>query len=150
MHSVWLSSFLGALVREMVPYNLTDWRRVSPTKCDILWALIQVKRKYTIMCVLSSCIFINILFLIFLLLQAKYDLHKDWYKKWCFKVMNDLWRALKSRLVYDLINVRKESEHLALKSNSMKSDAEQKAFVKLKTSKEHQVCTTIFLLHLLI
>ena len=44
MHSVWLSSFLGALVREMVPYNLNDWRRLSPAKSDVLWASIQVKK----------------------------------------------------------------------------------------------------------
>ena len=53
--------------------------------------------------------------------------------------MNDLWRASKSRLVTDLIKARTESERLALKPDNMKSDAEWKAFVKLKTSKEHRV-----------
>ena len=47
MHSVWLSSFLGALVREIVPYNLTDWRRLSVGTSDVLWASIQVKKIYT-------------------------------------------------------------------------------------------------------
>ena len=64
--------------------------------------------------------------------------------------MNDLWRASKSRLVFDLVNAKTESECLALKPDNMKSDAEWKAFVKVKTSKEHQVRTTIFLLQLLI
>ena len=56
----------------------------------------------------------------------------------------------KSRLVSDLVNAKTESERLTLKPDNMKSDAEWKAFVKVKTSKEHQVSTTIFLLQLLI
>ena len=48
MHSVWFSSFLGTLVREIVPYNLNDWRRLPPAKCDIPWASIQVETIYTI------------------------------------------------------------------------------------------------------
>ncbi|KAL5538686.1 hypothetical protein UlMin_014857 [Ulmus minor] len=114
--SVWLSSFLGALVREIVPYTLCDWRRLSPAKYDILWASIQ----------------------------AKYDLHTSWHKKWCFKVMADLWRASKSRLVTDLINATTENERLALKPDCIKSDVEWRSFIKLKTSKEHLVLRSKF------
>ncbi len=53
--------------------------------------------------------------------------------------MNDLWRASKSRLVTELMNATTESERPVLKPDNMKSDAEWKAFVKLKTSKEHRV-----------
>ena len=38
-----------------------------------------------------------------------------------------------------LSHAKIESERLALKPDSIKSDAKWKAFVKLKTSKEHRV-----------
>ena len=41
--SVSLSSFLGPLVREIVPYTISDWRKVPEKMKDILWATIQVK-----------------------------------------------------------------------------------------------------------
>ena len=41
--SVSLSSFLGPLVREIVPYTIPDWRKVSSGMKDILWTTIQVK-----------------------------------------------------------------------------------------------------------
>ncbi|KAL5583463.1 hypothetical protein UlMin_015905, partial [Ulmus minor] len=75
---------------------------------------------------------------------AKYDLHRSWHKKWCFKVMADLWRASKSRLMTDLINATTESERLALKPDCIKSDVEWRSFIKLKTSKEHLVLRSIF------
>ena len=58
----------------------------------------------------------------------------------CFKMMADLWRATKSRLVTAIINAKSESEQLALKLDCIKSDVEWRAFVKHKTSKEHMVC----------
>ncbi|KAL5569972.1 hypothetical protein UlMin_026547 [Ulmus minor] len=110
-NSVQFSSYLGALVREIVPYTLTCWKRLPKTKEDILWASIQ----------------------------AKYDLPKVWHKKMCFKMMADLWRASKSRLVTAIIDAKSESERLALKPDCIKSDVEWRAFVKQKTSKEHMV-----------
>ncbi|KAL5553434.1 hypothetical protein UlMin_040835 [Ulmus minor] len=110
-NSVQFSSYLGALVREIVPYTLTCWKRLPKTKEDVLWASIQ----------------------------AKYDLPKVCHKKMCFKMMADLWRASKSRLVTAIIDAKSESERLALKPDCIKSDVEWRAFVKQKTSKEHMV-----------
>ena len=42
-NSVQFSSFVGALVREVVPYTISDWRKVSPIMRDVLWASIQVE-----------------------------------------------------------------------------------------------------------
>ncbi|KAK0577575.1 hypothetical protein LWI29_035255 [Acer saccharum] len=41
--SVSLSSFLGPLVREIVPYTLTDWRKLPKDTRAILWQCIQAK-----------------------------------------------------------------------------------------------------------
>ncbi|XP_058183871.1 uncharacterized protein LOC131301533 [Rhododendron vialii] len=41
--SVKLSSFLGPLVREIVPYTLLDWRKLPSGMPEILWQSIQVK-----------------------------------------------------------------------------------------------------------
>ncbi|KAK3228708.1 hypothetical protein Dsin_000589 [Dipteronia sinensis] len=40
--SVGLSSFLGPLVREIVPYTLSDWRKLPEDMKAILWQCIQV------------------------------------------------------------------------------------------------------------
>ena len=40
--SILLSSYLGVLVREVVPYTLTDWRKLPESLCALLWAAIQV------------------------------------------------------------------------------------------------------------
>ena len=40
--SVSLSSFVGPLAREMVPYTLTDWRRLPDGLRGALWKTIQV------------------------------------------------------------------------------------------------------------
>ncbi|XP_062106702.1 uncharacterized protein LOC133818035 isoform X2 [Humulus lupulus] len=108
-NSIQFASFVGTLVREIVPYTLSDWRKMTPIMRDVLWASIQ----------------------------AKYDLHQDWEKKYCFQMMVDLWRASKSRLVKDIISAKTESERQALKPDCIKSDVEWRAFIKQKTSKEH-------------
>ena len=40
--SVYLSSYLGPLVREQVPYTLDDWRNLSDALKVVLWQSIQV------------------------------------------------------------------------------------------------------------
>lgn len=40
--SIKLSSFLGPLVREVVPVTLTDWRQLGDDLKDVLWESIQV------------------------------------------------------------------------------------------------------------
>ena len=40
--SVSLSSFLGPLVREIVPYTISDWRKVSEDMKSVLWTTIKV------------------------------------------------------------------------------------------------------------
>ena len=44
--SIGLSSFLGALVREVVPVTLSNWRKLSTTSKEILWTSIQVSISY--------------------------------------------------------------------------------------------------------
>lgn len=48
--SVSLSSFIGPLVRELVPYTIADWRKVPKSMKDILWSTIQVLNLYLFMC----------------------------------------------------------------------------------------------------
>ena len=38
--SISLSSFLGPLMRDIVPYTIFDWRKVPEKMKDILWATI--------------------------------------------------------------------------------------------------------------
>ena len=40
--SVSLSSFLGPLVREIVPYTISNWRKIPSNMHEILWKCIQV------------------------------------------------------------------------------------------------------------
>ena len=40
--SVSLSSFLGPLVREIVPVTLPDWRKLQPGMKEVLWKAIRV------------------------------------------------------------------------------------------------------------
>ena len=41
--SVSLSSYLGPLVREMVPFTISDWRKVSDDMKSVLWTTVQVR-----------------------------------------------------------------------------------------------------------
>lgn len=42
LKSVFLSSYLGTLGRDIVPFNFNDWRKVSQTYKDDLWACVKV------------------------------------------------------------------------------------------------------------
>ncbi|KAL5564188.1 hypothetical protein UlMin_027352 [Ulmus minor] len=108
--SVSLSSFLGPLVREIVPYTISDWRKVPQKMKDVLWSTIQ----------------------------TRYKLDTDWQKDWCMKEMCELWRSSKSRLVTRLNKLPNEEERLKLKPDNIKLEAEWKAFVREKTSKKFQ------------
>ena len=46
--SVLLSSFVGPLAREMVPYTLTDWRRLLDGLKAALWKTVQVYVLYNL------------------------------------------------------------------------------------------------------
>ena len=46
IQSTWLSSYIGALVREIVSYSLTNWRKLPQAQKDILWASIQVYHSF--------------------------------------------------------------------------------------------------------
>lgn len=39
-NSIQFASFVGTLVREIVPYTLSDWRKMTPIMIDFLWASI--------------------------------------------------------------------------------------------------------------
>ena len=38
-----LSSYLGPLVREIVPFTISDWRKVSNDMKSVLWTTVQVR-----------------------------------------------------------------------------------------------------------
>ncbi|KAF7128000.1 hypothetical protein RHSIM_Rhsim11G0005200 [Rhododendron simsii] len=44
--SVKLSSFLGTLVREIVPYTFSDWRKLPPGMAKILWQSIKTSTRH--------------------------------------------------------------------------------------------------------
>ncbi|KAF7154234.1 hypothetical protein RHSIM_Rhsim01G0098700 [Rhododendron simsii] len=57
--SIKLSSFLGPLVREIVPYRLSDWRKLPSGLAAVLWQSIQVR----------------------------FNLHEEWHRDMCFQRM---------------------------------------------------------------
>lgn len=44
--SVGLSSLMGEIVREVVPYTISDWRKVPPEMTEDLWKRIQVRYEW--------------------------------------------------------------------------------------------------------
>ncbi|XP_062101522.1 uncharacterized protein LOC133807298 [Humulus lupulus] len=106
--SVTLSSFLGPLVREIVPITIPDWRKVTKELKDILWNYVQ----------------------------ARYKVDEDWQKRYIIRSMADLWRASKSRLVAKLQEAPNEEVRLKLRPKNIKSADEWKTFVREKTSSE--------------
>ncbi|XP_058186184.1 uncharacterized protein LOC131303364 [Rhododendron vialii] len=109
--SVKLSSFLGPLVREIVPYTLKDWRKLPSAMAEILWQSIKVR----------------------------FNLHEEWHRQMVFRRMNEDWRASKSILVKKIRNASNEEERLKLQPDNVKSLHDWKDFVKEKTSKEFKV-----------
>ncbi|KAL5549778.1 hypothetical protein UlMin_005009 [Ulmus minor] len=69
--SVSLSSFLGPLAREMIPYTLDNWRKLSQGLKDVLWKAIQ----------------------------TRYDVDKPWQRDYIFSDMGKIWRTSKCRMV---------------------------------------------------
>ncbi|KAF7154595.1 hypothetical protein RHSIM_Rhsim01G0043800 [Rhododendron simsii] len=106
--SVKLSSFLGPLVREIVPYTLSDWRKLPSGMTKILWQSIKVR----------------------------FNLHEEWHRQMVFRRMNEDWRASKSILVKKIRNASNKEERLKLQPDNVKSLHDWKDFVKEKTSKE--------------
>ena len=54
--SVSLSSFLGPLVREIVPVTIVDWRRVTKGMKEVLWKSVQVYFIYTSLYVITDLV----------------------------------------------------------------------------------------------
>ncbi|KAK0608206.1 hypothetical protein LWI29_027125 [Acer saccharum] len=104
--SVSLSSFLGPLVREIVPYTISDWRKIPSDMHEILW----------------KCI------------QARYIVNEGWQKDYIFKEMGELWRALMSRIVSKLRKAPNEEERVKLRPGNIKTTSDWKKFLKLKNS----------------
>ncbi|KAF4379630.1 hypothetical protein F8388_023647 [Cannabis sativa] len=91
--SVQFASFVGILVKEIVPYTLSDWRKMTPMMRDILWASIQ----------------------------AKYDLHQDWEKNIINAKTDNKQQALKPDCIKSDVEWRRafvkqetSKEHMAL------------------------------------
>ena len=40
--SIGLSSFLGALVKEIIPVTINDWRKITLEMREVLWKSVQV------------------------------------------------------------------------------------------------------------
>ncbi|KAK1559292.1 hypothetical protein Q3G72_012891 [Acer saccharum] len=104
--SVSLSSFLGPLVREIVPYTISNWRKIPSDMHEILW----------------KCI------------QARYIVNEGWQKDYIFKEMGELWRASKSRIVSKLRKAPNEEEMVKLRPGNIKTTSDWKEFLKLKNS----------------
>ncbi|KDO53980.1 hypothetical protein CISIN_1g023584mg [Citrus sinensis] len=80
--SISLSSFLGSLVREHVPYTISDWRKLPLNLKEVLWECIKT-------------------------LQKRYKLDGQWQRAYMFQEMAGLWRASKSRLVQKILKAKK-------------------------------------------
>lgn len=106
--SVSLSSFLGPLVREIVPVTIVDWRKVPERMKEILWKSVQ----------------------------TRYRVNEDYQKDYIFKEMGHLWRSSKSRLVNKIREAPNEEERLKLRPKNIKSEVDWKTFVREKTSPE--------------
>jgi hypothetical protein len=109
--SIKLSSFYGALVREIVPYTLSDWRKLPSRMAEVLWQCIQVR----------------------------FELDQEWQRELVFQKMNEAWRAAKSILVAKVNAASNEEERLKLHPANIKSLHEWKDFVKEKTSANFKV-----------
>ncbi|KAF7145332.1 hypothetical protein RHSIM_Rhsim04G0083300 [Rhododendron simsii] len=114
--SIKLSSFLGPLVREIVPYTLSDWRKLPTGMAEILWQSVKVR----------------------------FNLHEDWHREMVFRIMNEDWRASKSTLVRKVRNALNEEERLKLQPDNIKSLQDWKDFVKEKTSEQFKVRSNKF------
>lgn len=127
-------------MRFIVPYTINDWRKIPKEMKDDLWARIQVKElKIVFLAFFKFVIFRTSLMFVFIALQSRYKLDKDWQKDWCMKEMAELWRASKSRLVSKLNKLPNDEQRLQLKPHNIKSEAEWRAFVQEKTSEKFQV-----------
>ncbi|KAJ0084462.1 hypothetical protein Patl1_30055 [Pistacia atlantica] len=87
-----LSSFLGPLGREIVPFTILDWRKLPSDMREKLW----------------KCV------------QSRYKLDQEWQKHYVFKEMGALWRTSKSRLVSNIKMAQNEEERMALKPDNIK------------------------------
>ncbi|KAF7140038.1 hypothetical protein RHSIM_Rhsim06G0121300 [Rhododendron simsii] len=114
--SIKLSSFLGPLVREIVPYTLSDWRKLPTGMAEILWQSVKVR----------------------------FNLHEDWHREMVFRRMNEDWRASKLTLVRKVRNALNEEERLKLQPDNIKSLQDWKDFVKEKTSEQFKVRSNKF------
>ncbi|KAJ0074957.1 hypothetical protein Patl1_33825 [Pistacia atlantica] len=102
--SIKLSSFLGPLGREIVPFTIPNWRKLPSDMREKLW----------------KCV------------QARYKLDQEWQKHYVLKEMGALWRTSKSRLVSNIKMAKNEDERMALKPDNIKSISEWKKFVEEK------------------
>ncbi|KAJ0099241.1 hypothetical protein Patl1_20504 [Pistacia atlantica] len=102
--SIKLSSFLGPLGKEIIPFTIPDWRKLPSDMREKLW----------------KCV------------QARYKLDQEWQKHYVLKEMSALWRTSKSRLVSNIKMAKNEEERMALKPNNIKSISEWKKFVEEK------------------
>ncbi|XP_058219858.1 uncharacterized protein LOC131330327 [Rhododendron vialii] len=114
--SIKLSSFLGPLVREIVPYTISDWRKLPTGMAEILWRSVKVR----------------------------FNLHEEWHREMVFQRMNEDWRASKSTLVRKVRNASNEEERLKLQLDNIKSLQDWKDFVKEKTSEQFKVRSNKF------
>ncbi|XP_050942221.1 uncharacterized protein LOC103493280 isoform X3 [Cucumis melo] len=104
--SIGLSSFLGLLVREVVPVTLNDWRKLSTRSKEILWKSVQLR----------------------------YNMREDWQRKYIFQKMGRLWRAGKSRIVSQIQSTSTSEELVKMKPSNIKSMHDWMDFVKEKNS----------------
>nr|AAD22702.1 putative TNP1-like transposon protein [Arabidopsis thaliana] len=103
--SVKLSSYVGTLMREHVPINIVNWKKVTRDLKTVLWKSIQ----------------------------ARFELDEDWQRISVINQMGNLWRAHKSRRVKAINLAANNQERMNLRPTNI-NPVEWQKFVKLKTS----------------
>ncbi|CAA7049992.1 unnamed protein product [Microthlaspi erraticum] len=108
--SVKLSSYLGPLVREHVPINIADWRKIGAERQTVLWKSVQ----------------------------ARFELDTETEETIVMRQMGCIWRSSKSRLVEHINLAKNNAERMKLRPKNI-STVEWRKFIKEKTSEEFKV-----------
>lgn len=136
--SVTLSSYIGTLVREHVPFTISDWRKVSDELKTVLWKSVQVKFLYITRLfhyLLNACMLMLSQSIVCNFIQARFEVDEEYQKNYIMVTMGCNWRSSKSRLVSPIRSKSTNQERMNLRPPNI-TPPEWRKFVKLKTSKE--------------
>ncbi|XP_010473686.1 PREDICTED: uncharacterized protein LOC104753093 [Camelina sativa] len=103
--SVKLASYVGTLMREHIPINIPNWKKVTPDLKTLLWRSVQ----------------------------ARFELDEDWQRISVIHQMGHLWRSHKSVTVKAINLAANNQERMNLRPPNI-GPVDWQKFVKLKTS----------------